>query len=80
MRARYTLEFKQRQPDAVRARLAFGSDQSSQFVTRLWGTDSRGKVSFSTVAIVAVVVPNLATPYWRRPDNCAQANQGTGSD
>ena len=34
-----------RQPDAVREKLAFGSTQASQFVTRLWGTDSRGKVS-----------------------------------
>ena len=36
-----------RQPDAVRARLACGSSQKSQFVTRLWGTDSRGKVRTS---------------------------------
>jgi putative transposase len=33
-----------RQPDAVRARLVCGSGHASQFVTRLWDTDSRGKV------------------------------------
>lgn len=34
-----------RQPSAVRARLACGSGQASQFMTRLWGTDSKGKVT-----------------------------------
>src|SRR6218665_1158664 len=34
-----------RQPGAVRARLACGSGQASQFLTPLWGTDSRGKVT-----------------------------------
>jgi transposase InsO family protein len=33
-----------RQPDTVRAGLACGSGHASQFVTRLWGKDSRGKV------------------------------------
>ncbi len=33
-----------RQPDAVRAKLACQSTKASQLVTRLWGTDSRGKV------------------------------------
>jgi hypothetical protein len=32
------------QPDEVRARLAGQSTKASQFVTRLWDTDSRGKV------------------------------------
>jgi len=36
------------QPDAVRARLVCGSGHASQFVTRLWGTDSRGKVTRET--------------------------------
>ena len=35
------------QPGAVRARLAYGSGQASQFVTRPWGTDSRGKVKWA---------------------------------
>jgi hypothetical protein len=34
-----------RQPDAVRARLACGAGHASPFVTPLWGTDSRGKVT-----------------------------------
>ena len=34
-----------RQPDDVRARLACQSTKASQFVTRLSGTDSRGKVN-----------------------------------
>ena len=32
------------QPDEVRARLACQATKASQFVTRSWGTDSRGKV------------------------------------
>ena len=38
-----------RQPSAVRARLACGPGYASQFVTRLWGTDSRGKVSLLVI-------------------------------
>ena len=33
-----------RQPDEVRARLDCQATKASQFVTRLWGTDSRDKV------------------------------------
>jgi putative ATP-binding cassette transporter len=45
------------QPSPVRARLACRPGRASQFVTRLWGTDSRGKVTITGIIIILVVFP-----------------------